>query len=100
MVTVRGLIELREAFRVLAPIELTAVNHDAADGGAVSTNPFGRRVYHYVSAVVEGSAKVSTSAEGIIDLVQGLSVVLCRFRLRYKIYVRPPEYLHHGPPCI
>ena len=68
MVAFRGVVELREALGVLAPVEFTAVDDDAADGSTVPTDPLGCRVYHYVSTVVYRATKIATSAEGVIDL--------------------------------
>lgn len=40
VVTCRGLDELWKTLGVFAPVELTTVDDDTSDGGAMSTNPF------------------------------------------------------------
>lgn len=42
VVALGGLDELRESLAVLAPVKLARVDNDAADGGAVAADPFGR----------------------------------------------------------
>ena len=66
-------VELREARGMLAPIELPAVNDDAADGRAVATNPFCGGMDHDVGAVVDGADEVAACAEGVVDLYITLS---------------------------
>jgi hypothetical protein len=41
VVALRRFVELRETLRVLPPVELTGVDDNASDGGAVATNPLG-----------------------------------------------------------
>jgi len=68
MVTLGRLVHLREARGVLAPVELAAVDDDAADRGAVAADPFGRAVDDDVGAVVDRAAEVAAGAEGVVDL--------------------------------
>jgi len=58
---------------MLAPVELPAVNDDAADCGAVATNPFCGGMDHDVGAVVDGADEVAACAEGVVDLYITLS---------------------------
>jgi hypothetical protein len=53
---------------VLAPVELAAVDDDAADGGAVAADPLSRRVDDNVGAVLDGADEVAARAEGVVDL--------------------------------
>ena len=67
-VEARGrLVHLREARGRGGPVELAAVDDDAADGGAVAADPLGRAVQHDVGAVVERAAEVAAGAEGVVD---------------------------------
>ena len=50
MVALRGLVELRKARRVLAPVELARVNDYTGDGGAMTADPFGGGMDNNVSA--------------------------------------------------
>lgn len=78
-VVARGwLDELREARGVGAPVELAAVDDDAADCGAVPADPLGRRVHDDVGAVVKGADEVAARAEGVVDLDE--SVLACQGR--------------------
>ena len=40
-------------------LELTRVDDHASDGGAVTTNPLGRTVYHDICTVINGTDQVS-----------------------------------------
>ena len=60
------IVELGEPFGVFAPIELAAVNNDAPDGGSVTPNPFGSRVYHDIRAVINWSAEITPGAKGVV----------------------------------
>lgn len=67
VVPLGGLDELREARGVGAPVELAAVDDDAADGGAVAADPLGRRVHDDVGAVLDGPQEVAARAESVVD---------------------------------
>ncbi|KAB8760612.1 hypothetical protein FH972_026604 [Carpinus fangiana] len=67
VVALAGLDKLGEALAVGAPVELAAVDDDAADGGAVAANPLGGRVDDNVGAVVDGAHKVAAGAKGVVD---------------------------------
>lgn len=66
VVSLAGIVHLREALRVLAPVELSAVDNDAADGGAVTAYPFRGRVHDDVGAVLDGAYEVAACAEGVV----------------------------------
>lgn len=68
VVALGRLDHLREAVGVLAPVELAAVDDDAADGGAVAADPLGRGVDDDVGAVVDGAHEVAAGTEGVVDL--------------------------------
>lgn len=68
VVTLRGLVELREASGVFAPVEFARVYHNTSDGSTVTADPFGGRVDDDISAMVDGSDKVTSSTKGVIDL--------------------------------
>ena len=68
VVALGGLDHLREARRVGAPVELAAVDDDAADRRAVAADPLGRRVHDDVGAVLDGTAVEAARAEGVVDL--------------------------------
>lgn len=55
---------------MLAPVELAGVDDDTANGSAVAANPFRGGVDDDVSAVVDGSDEVATSAKGVVDLMR------------------------------
>jgi hypothetical protein len=61
---------------VLRPVELAAVDDDTADGRAVAAYPFGRGVDDNVGAVVDGADEVAACAEGVVDLIASISVIL------------------------
>lgn len=66
VVAVRGLRHLREA--AVVPLELAAVDDDAADGGAVAADPLGGGVDDDVGAVLDGADEVASRAKGVVDL--------------------------------
>lgn len=68
VVTLRGLVELREASGVLTPVELARVYDDTSDGSTVTADPFGGRVDDDISAMVDGSDEVTSSTKCVIDL--------------------------------
>lgn len=68
VVALGGLDHLREPRRVRAPVELAAVDDDAADGRAVPADPLGRRVHHDVGAVLDRAYEVAARAERVVDL--------------------------------
>lgn len=68
VVALGGLDHLREPRRVRAPVELAAVDDDAADGRAVAPDPLGRRVHHDVGAVLDRAHEVAARAERVVDL--------------------------------
>ncbi len=68
MVAFGGVVELWEALGVLAPVEFPAVNNDATNGCSMSTDPLGRRVHDYISAVVDRPTEVASRAKRIINL--------------------------------
>ena len=68
VVTLRGLVELREASGVLTPVELARVYNHTSDGSAMTADPFGSRVDDNISAMVDGSDEVTSSTKGVIDL--------------------------------
>jgi hypothetical protein len=74
VVALGRLDKLREPGAVLAPIELARVDEDAADGGAVATDPLGRRVDDNVGAMVDGTDEVATSPERVVNLSPGVLV--------------------------
>jgi hypothetical protein len=74
VVALGRLDKLREPGAVLAPIELARVDEDAADGGAVATDPLGRRVDDNVGAMVDGTDEVATSPERVVNLPPGVLV--------------------------
>lgn len=74
MIALSGFDELGESSGVFAPVELPAVDDNTADGGAVTTNPFGCAVDNDVSAVVDGPGEVAACSEGVVDLVVVLDV--------------------------
>ena len=51
-----GLVQQREAVGVLLPVEIAAVDDDAADRGAMTADIFRRRVHHDRGAVIERPA--------------------------------------------
>lgn len=67
MVSGTRLDELREPTSVGRPVELAAVDHHAADGGAVAAYPFGRTVHDDIRSVFDGSAEEPAGCEGVID---------------------------------
>jgi hypothetical protein len=67
MIPLAGIIHLREPLRVFAPVEFPRVDDHAANGGAVSADPFRSRVDDDVGAVRDGAAEVSAGAEGVVD---------------------------------
>lgn len=73
VVSLSRLDELRESSGVLAPVEFSAVNHHAADGGAVAANPFGSAVHDDIGTVVDGAGKVTTSTECVVNLLISLN---------------------------
>ncbi len=84
MVAVARLDHLREARGVGAPVEVAAVDDDAADGGAVAADPFGGGVHDDVGAVVEGAAEVAACAEGVVDH-DGDAFSMCYLHYRFEI---------------
>ena len=52
-----GLVQHREALGVLLPVEIAAIDDDAADRGAVAADVFGRRVHDDRGAVLERLAQ-------------------------------------------
>lgn len=74
MVTFRGLNELRESSRILAPVELTAVDYHATDGGTMTANPFCSTVDDNIGTVIDWASKVATCSEGVVNLMEGLCV--------------------------
>ena len=52
-----GLVQQREALGVLFPVEIAAIDDDAADRGAVAADVFGRRMHDDSGAVVERPAE-------------------------------------------
>jgi hypothetical protein len=68
VITLRGLVELREASGVLTPVELARVYDHTSDGSTVTADPFGGRVDDDIGAMVDGSDKVTSSTKGVIDL--------------------------------
>lgn len=66
MITFSRLDKLGETLAVLAPIELSRVDNDTADGGTVTTNPFGSGVDDNISAVVNGADKVTASSKSVV----------------------------------
>src|SRR3569833_2990570 len=68
VVAVRRLHHLREPVGVLAPVELAAVHHHAADGRPVPADPLGGRVHDDVGAVVDRPAAVAAGSERVVDL--------------------------------
>ena len=63
-----GIVELREALSVLAPVELASIDDDAGDGSPVTADPFGGRVHDDVGAVFDRPKKVAARAKGVVDL--------------------------------
>lgn len=84
MVAVAWLDHLREARGVGAPVEVSAVDDDAADGGAVAADPFGGGVHDDVDAVVEGAAEVAACAKGVV-YHDGDAFSMCYFYHRFEI---------------
>lgn len=68
VITLRRLDELGEAGCVGTPVELAAIDNDTSDSCTVSANPFCRRVHDNVGAVVDGSQKVPTGTESVVNL--------------------------------
>ena len=68
VVALGRLDHLREAVSVRAPVELAAVDDDAADGGAVPADPLGSGVHDDVGAVVDGADEVAAGTKGVVDL--------------------------------
>lgn len=68
VVSLRGLDELGEAGGVLAPVELAAVDDDAANGGAVATDPLGCALDDDIRAVVDRASEVAAGTEGVVNL--------------------------------
>lgn len=60
--------ELGESSGVLAPVEFTAVDDDAGNGGAVAADPFGCAVDDDIGAVIDGTGEVAACSEGVVDL--------------------------------
>jgi hypothetical protein len=69
VVSLGRLDELRESSGVFAPVEFSAVNHHAANGGAVAANPFGGAVYDDIGAVVDGAGIVAAGSECVVNLL-------------------------------
>ena len=59
-----------EAGGVLAPVEVAAVDNDAADGGAVAADPLGGAMDDDIGAVGDGAAEETSGAECVVDLYQ------------------------------
>ena len=68
MVTLGWLDELGEPGSILAPVELSTVNHDSTNGGTMATDPLCSTVHDNVGTVVNWANEVAASAEGVIDL--------------------------------
>ena len=62
--------------RYVVPGEVSAVNDDAPDCGAMAANPFGCRVHHDVGTVVDGVEEVAAHGKGVVDN-KGHPVGLC-----------------------
>jgi hypothetical protein len=84
VVSLGGLVELRETLGVLAPVELARVDDDTRDGGTVATDPLGGGVDDNVSTygalgpsgtgkawmantVLNGTDEETSSAEGVVN---------------------------------
>lgn len=68
VVTLGRLDELGEAGRVLAPVELAAVDNDTGDGSAVAADPLGGGVDDDIGTMLNGSDEVATGTEGVVNL--------------------------------
>ena len=76
MVAVAGVVELWETRGVGAPVEVAAVDDDAADGGAVAADPFRGAVHDDVGAVGDRAAEVAPRTEGVVHH-DGHTVFVC-----------------------
>ena len=68
MISLGGVVELRKSLGMLSPVKLSAVDDNPANGGTVSTNPFGCRVNDDIRAVVKRSAEIPSGTECVVDL--------------------------------
>ena len=75
VVSLARVVELREALRMLAPVELPTVDYHTANGSAVSAYPLGRRMDDDVGAVLDGPYKVSSRAECVVHYNRDASCV-------------------------
>lgn len=67
VVTLGGLVELREAVGVLAPVELARVDDYTGNGSAVAANPLGGGGNDDIGTVVNGAGKEAGSTKGVVD---------------------------------
>lgn len=68
MISFGRVVELGKPLGMLSPVKFAAVDDNAANGGPVSTDPFGGRVHDDIRAVVERSAEITSGAKRIVDL--------------------------------
>jgi hypothetical protein len=70
----RWLNHLWESLTVLAPVELSRIDDDTANGCAMTSDPFSCGVNDDICSVVDRTNKVTASAEGVVNLIR-LSVL-------------------------
>lgn len=68
MITFGRIIELRKSFGMFSPVEFPRIHNDAGNGRSMTTNPFSSRMYDDIGAMFDGSKKITSRAEGIVDL--------------------------------
>lgn len=68
MISLGGVVELGKSLGMLSPVKLSAVDDNPANGGTMSTNPFGCRVNNDIRAVVKRSAEIPSGTECVVDL--------------------------------
>ncbi len=55
---------------MFAPVELSAVNDDAANGGSMPSYPLGGGMHDYVCAVLDRPDEIASSSEGVVNLAR------------------------------
>ena len=66
MIAISGLCEAGK-FAGFRPVEVPAVDDDAAHAGAVAADPFGAAVRDDVGAEGDGFGEIAAHAEGVVD---------------------------------
>lgn len=53
---------------MLSPVELPGINYDACNSSTMTTDPFSSRMYDDISTMLNGSNKVTSRTEGVVNL--------------------------------